>query len=187
MYLCTESPSGNVGLDSGAFLLTTELFEHANQIAVCPITGTLVLVGMPISDNWSHVEVRMSIYGQRQLCSNPADMCKSPRKARNVTRRIFLRLFPAGHETTPWWDRLYCIQWSWMQLRKYQNWKSTYSNLPKIGPLENRPTLINNPCPIYKVVAEGAILSKVCPPIPRPWEESSVSLLPHSHGTSLQG
>ena len=24
---------------------------------------------------------------------------KSPRKARNVTRRIFRRLFPAGHET----------------------------------------------------------------------------------------
>ena len=28
-----------------------------------------------------------------------ADMCKSPRKARNVTRRIFRRLYPAGHET----------------------------------------------------------------------------------------
>ena len=34
-----ESPSGNVGLDSGAFLLTTELFERANQIVACPITG----------------------------------------------------------------------------------------------------------------------------------------------------
>ena len=34
-----ESLSGNVGLDSGAFLLTTELFECANQIAACPITG----------------------------------------------------------------------------------------------------------------------------------------------------
>ena len=35
----TESPSGNVGIDSGAFLLTTELFERANQIVACPITG----------------------------------------------------------------------------------------------------------------------------------------------------
>ena len=26
-----ENPPGNVGLDSGAFLLTTELFERANQ------------------------------------------------------------------------------------------------------------------------------------------------------------
>ena len=34
----TESPSGNVGLDSGAVLLTMELFECANQIVVCPIT-----------------------------------------------------------------------------------------------------------------------------------------------------
>ena len=42
----------------------------------------------------------MSIYGQCQPCSNPADVCKSPRKAHNVTRRIFRRLFPAGHETT---------------------------------------------------------------------------------------
>ena len=32
-----ENPSGNVGLDSGAFLLTTELFGRANQIVVCPI------------------------------------------------------------------------------------------------------------------------------------------------------
>ena len=39
-----ESPSGNVGLDSGAFLLTTELFGHANQIAACAINwgGPLV-------------------------------------------------------------------------------------------------------------------------------------------------
>ena len=42
----------------------------------------------------------MSIYGQRRLRSNPADVCKSLRKVRNVTRRIFCRLFPAGHETT---------------------------------------------------------------------------------------
>ena len=41
----------------------------------------------------------MSIYGQRQPRSNPADVCKSSRKARNVTRPIFRRLFPAGHET----------------------------------------------------------------------------------------
>ena len=33
-----ESPCGN-GLDSGAFLLMTELFERANQIVACPITG----------------------------------------------------------------------------------------------------------------------------------------------------
>ena len=34
----TENPSGNVGLDSGAFLLTTELFERTNQIVAFPIT-----------------------------------------------------------------------------------------------------------------------------------------------------
>ena len=34
-----ESLSGNVGFDSGAFLLMTELFECANQIVACPITG----------------------------------------------------------------------------------------------------------------------------------------------------
>ena len=32
--------------------------------------------------------------------SNPADVYKSPRKASNVTRLIFLRLLPAGHETS---------------------------------------------------------------------------------------
>ena len=32
-----ESPSGNVELNSGAFLLTTELFECTNQIVACPI------------------------------------------------------------------------------------------------------------------------------------------------------
>ena len=42
--------------------------------------------------------MRTSIYGQRQPRSNPADVCKNPRKACNVTRRIFRRLFPAGHE-----------------------------------------------------------------------------------------
>ena len=34
----TENPSGNFGLDSGAFLLTTELFERTNQIVAFPIT-----------------------------------------------------------------------------------------------------------------------------------------------------
>ena len=34
----TENPSGNVGLDSGAFLLTTALFERTNQIVAFPIT-----------------------------------------------------------------------------------------------------------------------------------------------------
>ena len=33
-----ENSSGNVRQHSGAFLLTTELFEHANQIVACPIT-----------------------------------------------------------------------------------------------------------------------------------------------------
>ena len=33
------------------------------------------------------------------LQHNPADVCKSPRKVRNVTRQIFHRLFPAGRET----------------------------------------------------------------------------------------
>ena len=32
-----ENSSGNVRQDSGAFLLTTELFERANQIVACPI------------------------------------------------------------------------------------------------------------------------------------------------------
>ena len=31
--------------------------------------------------------------------ANSADVCKCPRKARNVTRGIFHRLSPAGHET----------------------------------------------------------------------------------------
>ena len=32
--------------------------------------------------------------------SSPADVCSNPRKARNVTRRIFRRLYLAGHETS---------------------------------------------------------------------------------------
>ena len=38
-----ENPSGNVRQDSGAFLLTTELFESANQIVACPI---------PLATHW---------------------------------------------------------------------------------------------------------------------------------------
>ena len=34
----TENPSGNVRLDFGAFLISMELFECANQIVACPIT-----------------------------------------------------------------------------------------------------------------------------------------------------
>ena len=45
----TENPSGKVRLNSGAFLLTMELFEHANQIVACLITPVLVL--MLIGDN----------------------------------------------------------------------------------------------------------------------------------------
>ena len=41
----------------------------------------------------------MSIHGQCRLRSNPADVRKSPRKAHNVTRQNFSRLFLAGHET----------------------------------------------------------------------------------------
>ena len=48
----------------------------------------------------------MSIYGRRRPRSNPADVCKSPRKVRNVTRQIFRRLFPAGHETI-------CLRMMW--------------------------------------------------------------------------
>ena len=40
--------------------------------------------------------MRTSIYGQRRPRSNPADVCKSPRKACNVTRWIFRRLFRLG-------------------------------------------------------------------------------------------
>ena len=47
----------------------------------------------------------MSIYGQRWPHSNPADVCKSPRKTHNITRQIFCRLVPAGHETTV------CCEW----------------------------------------------------------------------------
>ena len=40
-YLVTPEPekptSGNVRLDSGAFLTSMELFEPANQIVACPI------------------------------------------------------------------------------------------------------------------------------------------------------
>ena len=47
------------------------------------------------------LEVRTSIYGQRRLRSNPADVCKSPR---NVPYRFSVgyihRLYPAGHETS---------------------------------------------------------------------------------------
>ena len=35
-----ENPSGNVGPVFGAFLISTELFERANQIAVFLITST---------------------------------------------------------------------------------------------------------------------------------------------------
>ena len=35
----TENPSGNIARLSGAFLLTTELFERTNQIVAFPITG----------------------------------------------------------------------------------------------------------------------------------------------------
>ena len=50
-----ESPSDNVGLDSWAFPLATELLKRANQIVAYPITGAahcaLALVWMLISDN----------------------------------------------------------------------------------------------------------------------------------------
>ena len=63
-------------------------------------TCALALVWMLIGDNWSHLETRTSIDGQRWPHSNSADVCKSPRILPYVTRRIFRRLFPAGHETT---------------------------------------------------------------------------------------
>ena len=50
-----ENPSGNVRLDFEAFLLMTQLFERANQIVVCLITGAahcaLALVWILIGDN----------------------------------------------------------------------------------------------------------------------------------------
>ena len=49
-----ENPSGNVGFDSGAFLLTTELFDRAQSNHVQLLgrpTGSLALVGMLIGDN----------------------------------------------------------------------------------------------------------------------------------------
>ena len=48
--------------------------------------GGPLLVRMLIGDNWSHVEATTFIYGQCRPHSNPADVLKSPRKARNVTR-----------------------------------------------------------------------------------------------------
>ena len=44
--------------------------------------------------------MRTSLYGQCWPCSNPADMCKSPRNAPYLTRQIFRRLYPTGQETT---------------------------------------------------------------------------------------
>ena len=35
---------------------------------------------MLIGDNWSHVEAITSIYGQRRLRSNPADVMQKPKK-----------------------------------------------------------------------------------------------------------
>ena len=49
----TENPSGNVRQDSGAFLLTTELFECANQIVACPITWAAhLLTSACVDANW---------------------------------------------------------------------------------------------------------------------------------------
>ena len=49
------SPSGNVGLDSWAFLLMTELFECAVKLQHVQLlrwpTSALALVGMLIGDN----------------------------------------------------------------------------------------------------------------------------------------
>ena len=110
-----ESPSGEIRLDSWAFLISTELFEHSNQVVAGPFlqrptcaplaphlrpTCALALVWMLIGDNWSHLEAKTSIYGQRRPHSNPADVCKSPRIQPYFTRRIFHRLYPAGHETS---------------------------------------------------------------------------------------
>ena len=80
-------------------------------------TGTLAFVGMLIGDNWSHAEVRTSIYGQCRPRSNHADACKDPRKARNVTRLLFRRLFPFGHETSA-----QPIPMTWLR-----HWQCTYN------------------------------------------------------------
>ena len=65
----------------------------------------------------AHVEAITSIYGQRRLRSNPADVCKSPRKAHNVTRfsvayiRLGTRLGVIGPNPCPeTWS--YQIQWN---------------------------------------------------------------------------
>ena len=55
--------SGNVGLDSGAFSTYDKLFERANHIVAYPIT----------IERWERPYMARS---------NPADVCKSPRKVR---------------------------------------------------------------------------------------------------------
>ena len=74
---------------------------------------------MLIGDNWSHLEARTSIYGQRRPHSNPADVCKSPRILPYVTRRIFRRFFRlvtrlGSHELT--WAHMgsHGLTWSHM-------------------------------------------------------------------------
>ena len=67
-----ENLSGNVSLDSGVFLISTEQFERANQIV--------------------SVSMRTSIYGQRRLHSNSANIM--------LTDGDFRRLYQAGYETS---------------------------------------------------------------------------------------
>ena len=47
--------------------------------------GASLLVWILIGDKWSHVEALTSLYGKCRPHSNPANVCKSPRKAHNVT------------------------------------------------------------------------------------------------------
>ena len=54
--------------------------ERANQVIACPITLAALWRPSVCADaNWSHLEARTSIYGQRRPHSNPADVCKSSR------------------------------------------------------------------------------------------------------------
>ena len=63
-----ESPSGNVGLDLIAYLLTTELFEHANPIVACPITRAAHWRTSACMDANDHLEsVRKPIFWASQV------------------------------------------------------------------------------------------------------------------------
>ena len=90
-----ENLSGKIRLDSWAFLLTTKLFERANQIVACRITPGRG--GMLIGDNWSHLEVRT---WSVPTAFKPCWCVQKPKKCALSYQTDFRRLFLAGHKTS---------------------------------------------------------------------------------------